>query len=75
MSDNATVDDAKSTRSKTFAKQLSKSFQKGKEAVKRGLLTPRGVRASSAKGDVDLAPPETKLPPSEMPPFTEVRST
>lgn len=32
-------------RTKQFTKQLSMSFQKGKEAMKRGLLTPRGARA------------------------------
>ncbi len=43
-----TLDPAK-RKSKTFGRQLSKSFeksfQKGKEAMKRGLLTPRGARA------------------------------
>ncbi|BDA45609.1 hypothetical protein COCOBI_07-3960 [Coccomyxa sp. Obi] len=44
----STLDPAK-RKTKTFGKQLSKSFeksfQKGKEAMKRGLLTPRGARA------------------------------
>ena len=54
-----------------FVRQLSKSYEKSKEAVKRNLLTPRGARTRStelpqpaAKPDADLNTSQVMLSPS-----------
>jgi hypothetical protein len=72
MSDKgaAPTDDAsKPARSKKFVTQVTQSFQKGKEAVKRGLLTPRGPRprASRGKAGVEVAAAQPEVQASEKP--------
>lgn len=75
----APMDPAK-RKSKTFGKQLSKGFQKGKEVMKRGLLTPRGARAqekpaaeglvgkaTGANPNIPKAPASTTDPVSPYP--------
>ncbi len=61
-------------KTKTFSKQMSKTFQKGKEAMKRGLLTPRGARAqekSSAEGPVGKSAVATPSIPKAPVPSTD----
>ncbi|EIE22803.1 hypothetical protein COCSUDRAFT_33395 [Coccomyxa subellipsoidea C-169] len=69
----APLDPAK-RKTKTFSKQMSKTFQKGKDAMKRGLLTPRGARAqekSSAEGPVGKSAVATPSIPKAPVPSTD----
>ena len=49
--------DTKASKRPNFVRQLSKSYEKSKEAVKRNLLTPRGPRTAKS---AELPFPETK---------------
>ena len=49
--------DSKVSKRPNFVRQLSKSYEKSKEAMKRNLLTPRGPRTAKS---AELPLPETK---------------
>ena len=49
--------DGKVSKRPNFVRQLSKSYEKSKEAMKRNLLTPRGPRTAKS---AELPLPETK---------------
>ena len=49
-----------------FVRQLSKSYEKSKEAVKRNLLTPRGARTKSTELPQPAAKPDAGVNPSQV---------
>lgn len=49
--------DSKVSKRPHFVRQLSKTYEKGKEAMKRNLLTPRGPKTAKS---AELPLPDTK---------------
>ena len=58
--------DSKVQKRPKFVRQLSKSYEKSKEAVKRNLLTPRGARTKSTELPQPAAKPDAGVVTSQV---------
>lgn len=58
---SAQQNELKAQKRPKFVRQLSKSYEKGKEVVKRNLLTPRGPRTAKS-AELPLPAPGVKTP-------------
>ena len=58
--------DSKAQKRPKFVRQLSKSYEKSKEAVKRNLLTPRGARTKSTELPQPAVKPDAGVVTSQV---------